>query len=224
MMAFYVKNCMGVFYLVRHGETEWNAENRLCGCSDVPLSATGRQQAKSLAERLKPIPFEALYSSPLERALETARLISESVDLQPVPDHRLVELDYGHWEGKTLPDILENDPETWRAWVADPAAVAPPGGESGLEAQQRVVSFLDLLAAKHPQGHVLVVFHKTVCRLMVCHALGMPPREYRRRLVLNNAALSIIQAQPYGWQLVTFNDTSHLSARNSHCTSVAEEF
>lgn len=215
---------MGLFYLLRHGETEWNAENRLCGRTDVPLTEAGRRQARSLAERLKSIPFEALYSSPLKRALETARLISESVGLQPVPDQRLVELDYGQWEGKTSAEIMENDPKTFRAWDADPAQVAPPGGESGLEAQQRVVAFLDFLAAGHPQGHVLVVFHKTVCRLAICHALGMSPSEYRRRLILNNAALSIIQARPYGWQLITFNDTSHLSACQPDRTSLNEEF
>jgi len=203
---------MGLFYLLRHGETEWNAENRFCGRTDVPLSDAGRRQARTVAARLKPLPFEALYSSPLQRALETARLISESVGLQPVPDFRLVELDYGQWEGKTVAEIMESDPETFCAWDANPAQFAPPGGESGLAAQQRVVSCLDSLAAKHPVGPVLVVLHKTVCRLAVCNVLGMSPSEYRRRLVLNNAALSIIQARPVGWQLVTFNDTSHLSA------------
>lgn len=215
---------MGLFYLVRHGESEWNAQNRLCGRTDVLLSEAGRRQARSLAERLKPIPFEALYSSPLQRALETARLISESVGLHPVPDQRLVELDYGQWEGRTMAEIMENDPETFRAWDANPAQVAPPSGESGLEAHQRIVSFLDFLAAKHPEGRVLVSFHKTVCRLAVCHALGMAPSEYRRRLILNNAALSIIQARPNGWQLITFNDTSHLSACHSGGTSLGEEF
>ena len=215
---------MGLFYLLRHGETEWNAQNRFCGRTDVPLSEAGRRQAKSLAERLKPLPFEALYSSPLKRALETARLISESVGLQPVPDQRLVELDYGRWEGKTLAEIMENDPKTYCAWDADPAHVAPPGGESGLEAQQRVVSFLDFLAAQHPRGHVLVALHKTVCRLAICHVLGMSASEYRRRLILNNAALSTIQSRPYGWQLITFNDTSHLSACHPDRTSLGEEF
>jgi len=215
---------MGFFYLIRHGESEWNSENRLCGRSDVPLSEPGRRQVKNLAERLKPIPFEALYSSPLERALETARLISESVGLQPIPDPRLVELDYGQWEGRTLAEIRENDPKVFGAWEANPAQVAPPGGESGLQAQQRVVSFLDFLAEKHPRGQVLVVFHKTVCRLAICHALGMPPSEYRRRLILDNAALSIIQARPYGWRLMAFNDTSHLSACRPDVTSLGEEF
>lgn len=189
---------MGLFYLVRHGESAWNAENRLCGRSDVPLSEVGRQQAMSLAARLTAIPFEALYSSPLQRALETARLISEAVGLQPVLDQRLVELDYGQWEGRTLAGIMEDDAETFRAWDAHPAQLAPPGGESGLKAQQRIVSFLDSMAAKHPHGNVLVAFHKTVCRLAVCHVLEMPPDEYRRRLFLSNAALSIIRPRPDG--------------------------
>ena len=215
---------MGLFYLVRHGESVWNAEDRLCGRSDVLLSEVGRAQAKSLAARLKPIPFEAFYSSPLQRALETALLISECVGLQPVLDARLVELDYGQWEGRILADIIENDAANFRAWDAHPAQIAPPGGESGLHAQQRIVSFLDAVAARHPQGHVLVAFHKTVCRLAICHALGMAPDEYRRRLVLNNAALSIIQPRQGGWQLVTFNDTSHLSACQFERDSLGEAF
>ena len=128
---------MGLFYLLRHGETKWNAENRICGRSDVPLSEAGRRQAKRLAERLKPISFDTLYSSPLKRAIDTARFISERIGLEPVLDDRLVELDYGQWEGKTLEEIRKNDPETLRAWEADPGRVAPPGGESGLEVQQR---------------------------------------------------------------------------------------
>jgi probable phosphoglycerate mutase len=215
---------MGLFYLVRHGETEWNAENRFCGRTDVPLSEAGRRQAKSLAKRLKPIPFEALYSSPLERALETARLISESSGLEPILEERLVELDYGQWEGKTLAEIMKNHPKAYQAWDANPAEVAPPGGESGLEAQQRVVSCLDSLAARHPQGHVLVVLHKTVCRLAICHVLGMSPSEYRRRLIVDNAALSIIRGRAHDWQLITFNDTSHLSACPPDRAALGEEF
>ena len=217
-------NSMGLFYLLRHGETEWNAANRICGRSDVPLSEAGRRQAKRLAERLKPISFEALYSSPLKRAIETARFISERIGLEPVVDDRLVELDYGQWEGKTLEEIRKNDPKTLRAWEADPGRVAPPGGESGLEVQQRIVPFLDSLAAKHRKGQVAAVFHKTVCRLAICHVLGMPPSDYRRRLVMENAALSIVQSREDGWQLITYNDTSHLSASQGGHISLREEF
>jgi broad specificity phosphatase PhoE len=215
---------MGLFYLVRHGESVWNAENRLCGRSDVPLSEAGRRQAKSLAKRLKRVRFDAFYTSPLGRAVETARLIGEAVGFEPVADARLVELDYGEWEGRTMADVMENDAQAFRAWDAKPAQVAPPGGESGLAAQQRIVSLLDCLAARHQQGRVLVTFHKTVCRLAICHVLGMAPDEYRRRLVLNNTALSIIRSRPYGWELIAFNDTCHISASPGEGTSFGEEF
>ena len=217
-------NSMGLFYLLRHGETKWNAENRICGRSDVPLSEAGRRQAKRLAERLRPISFEALYSSPLKRAVDTARFISERIGLEPVVDDRLVELDYGQWEGKTLEEIRKNDPKTLRAWEADPGRVAPPGGESGLEVQQRVVSFLNSLAAKHRKGQVAVVFHKTVCRLAICHVLGVSASDYRRRLIMENAALSIIQARQDGWQLITYNDISHLAASHRGYISLREEY
>ena len=138
-------------------------------------------------------------------------MISEVVGLEPIVDERLIELGYGEWEGKTLAEEEKNDPETFRAWDVDPGQVAPPGGESGLEAQQRVVPFLDFLAARHRQRHVAVVLHKTVCRLAVCHFLGMSPSDYRRRLTMENAALNIVLPHEDGWQLVTFNDTSHLS-------------
>jgi alpha-ribazole phosphatase len=215
---------MGLFYLLRHGETKWNAENRICGRSDVPLSEAGRRQAKRLAERLKPMSFDALYSSPLKRAIDTARFISERIGLEPAVDDRLVELDYGEWEGKTLEEIIKNDPKTFRAWETDPGEVAPPGGESGLEAQQRVVPFLDSLAAKHRKGQVAVVFHKTVCRLAICHVLGMSPSNYRRRLIMENGSLSIIQSGEDDWQLITYNDTSHLSACHHDRISLGEVF
>ena len=96
---------MALFYFLRHGETAWNAEGRLCGRTDVPLSDVGRRQAQLLAWRLQPIPVEALYSSPLERALETARLIGQAVGREPVVDQRLAELNYGAWEGRTFEEI-----------------------------------------------------------------------------------------------------------------------
>jgi alpha-ribazole phosphatase len=202
---------MGLFYLLRHGETEWNAQNRFCGRTDVPLSDAGRRQAHRLGERLKSMPIEVLYSSPLKRALETARVISGITGLKPTVDERLAEINYGQWEGKTLEEILKDDPAVFRAWSADPGRVAPAGGESGIEAQQRVVPFLDELARKHRGQHVAVVFHKTVCRLAVCHFLGMSPSDYRRRLTMDNTALNIVLPCEDGWQLVTYNDISHLS-------------
>jgi broad specificity phosphatase PhoE len=215
---------MALFYFVRHGETEWNTEGRVCGRTDVLLSAAGRQQAWLLAQRLKSVPFEVLYSSPLRRALDTARLIGEATGKEPVVDLRLAELDYGTWEGKLFEEICQADPALYHAWVADPGRVAPPQGESGEQLIERVAPFLADLAVRHPHGNVVVVCHKTLCRLLACYILGVPLSEYRRRVAVENAALNIFQHSEEGWRLVTLNDTSHLSIPHADLTSPGDEF
>ena len=108
----------------------------------------------------------------------------------------------------------------YRAWDADPGNVAPRGGESGVRALERVVPFLDELAVRHSaeRDHVVVVCHKTICRLVVCHVLGLSPSEYRRRLSMDNAALNIIQPHEQGWRLILLNDTSHLAPIHTEAT------
>jgi probable phosphoglycerate mutase len=215
---------MALFYFVRHGESAWNAENRLCGRTDVPLSEAGRQQAARLSERLSALRLKAIYTSPLRRALETANLIAVPAGLEPVIDERLIELDYGAWEGKTFDAIMEQDGVNYRAWDADPAAVGPPGGESGQQALARVAPFLESLAARHPEGNVVVVGHKTICRLLVCHVLGLSPSDYRRRLTMDNAAVNILELWEGGWRLIRLNDTSHLATVRAETGSANGRF
>lgn len=202
---------MALFYFLRHGETAWNAEGRLCGSTDVPLSDVGRRQAQLLARRLQPIVVEALYSSSLSRALETARLIGGAIGREPVVDPRLAELNYGAWEGRTFEEIKLASPAIYRAWDADPANMAPPEGESGVHLIERVTPFLADVAQRHQSGNVVVVCHKTVCRLLACHIMGVPLSEYRRRIVMENAALNIFETREGNWRVVALNDTSHLA-------------
>ncbi len=202
---------MALFYFVRHGETEWNAGGRWCGRSDVPLSAVGRRQAELLARRLQPLSIQALYSSPLMRALETARLIGQAAGLEPVVDGRLVELSYGEWEGRTYEESKRTNPDIYRTWEADPAAQAPPGGESGEQLMIRVKPFLREVAERHPVGNVVVVCHRTLCRLVACHIMGVPLAEYRQRIPMDNAALNTFETREGKWCVVAFNDTSHLA-------------
>ena len=201
-----------MFYFLRHGETDWNAVGRFCGRTGVPLSDAGRRQAQLLARRLQLMPVEALYSSPLVRALETARLVGQATGREPVPDSRLVELSYGAWEGRTREECRSDFPAIYRAWEADPASVAPPEGESGEQVIKRVIPFLVEMTRKHAQGNVVVVCHRTVCRLLACHIMGVPLAQYRQRIPMENAALNIFEAREEKWHLVTLNDTSHLAA------------
>jgi probable phosphoglycerate mutase len=214
---------MALFYFVRHGEATWNAEARLCGRTDVPLSEVGRRQAARLAERLSKLPLKAIYTSPLERARATARFIADAARIEPTVEERLVELDYGAWEGLTYEEIKQGHAAAYRAWVADPGEVAPPEGESGRQVVARVAPFLELLAARHPRGTVVVVSHRTVCRLIVCHVLGLPLGEYRRRLAMDNAALNILEWAETGWRLLVLNDTSHLAADGAGVAASDEE-
>ena len=203
---------MARFYFLRHGEASWNAEGRLCGRTDVPLSDVGRRQAQLLAQRLKPILVEALYSSPLSRALETARIVGQSIGREPATDGHLMELNYGAWEGKTYEEARRSTPEIYRAWEADPATVAPPQGESGEQLIERVKPFLAEVAQKHQSGSVVVVCHRTLCRLIACHIMGVPLSEYRKRIPMDNAAMNIFETREGKWHVVALNDTTHLAA------------
>lgn len=202
---------MALFYFLRHGETTWNAEGRLCGRTDVPLSDVGRRQAQFLALRFKPILVKVLYSSPLSRALETARVIGQAIGREPVVDRRLAELNYGAWEGGTFEEIKRAAPNAYRAWDADPGSLAPSEGETGAQLIERVSPFLADVAQRHQSGNIVVVCHKTVCRLLACHIMGVPLSEYRRRIPMENAAVNIFETVEGNWRAVALNDTLHLS-------------
>ena len=107
-------------YLVRHGETVWNAEGRLCGSSDIPLSPIGQQQAQRLAQRLRSVPLAAIYSSPLRRTRQTAETIAalHNLPVHPVPE--LSEIDYGDWEGMAVDELARRFPEAERCRTDDP--------------------------------------------------------------------------------------------------------
>jgi probable phosphoglycerate mutase len=214
--------------LTRHGLTTRSyPEQHLGQKVDVPLSEDGRLQAAALAERLGPIAFERIVSSPLLRARQTAETIAETPYITPRPpietDPRLLEMDYGEWEGLTYDQIEERDLERRRRWEADPATMACPEGESGNQVAERARSFLlDLLTdderlhdgtavTEHP---VLAVGHSTLNRVLICVALAIPIREFRLRLIQSQVNLTALQwaqgARPNEAKLLLLNDVAHV--------------
>jgi len=155
--------------LVRHGETDWNSEGRLQGQTDRPLSDYGRCQARELAEQLADERLEAIYTSDLARARETAEIVGERIGATPALDARLREGARGRWEGFLMQDIERAEPEHYAAWRRGGAAFRFPGGESLLEHQQRVT---ETLAEIHATGPLpaLVVCHGGSIRVMLCAA------------------------------------------------------
>ena len=139
---------MTTILLARHGETDWNREGRWQGWADPPLNATGRAQARELAEQLRSTPFDAVYSSDLQRARETADILAEPHGVPVVVDRDLREIDIGSWSGLTRAEIAERFPDGVR-----------PDGETHEQQAARVRAAVSRIARDHPGERVLIVGH-----------------------------------------------------------------
>jgi broad specificity phosphatase PhoE len=211
---------MFTLLLTRHGLPTAATNVWLGGRMDVPLSPDGRAQAEALALRLTGVRIDRIISSPMLRAVETATATATAIATgRPVEvDERLREQDCGRWEGLTFDDATAREPELRALWELDPAANHLPGGESGDEVAERARSFLaDLLATELPSEgdrRVLVVAHTAVNRILLCVALGIPVRDYRRRFVQGRTNLTALRYEDGdgldGARLLVANDVSHL--------------
>ena len=201
-------------FLVRHGATSATQEDRFSGSSGAELSEEGRWQAARLGERLSHQNITAAYSSPLSRALDTARIIAEQCGLEPATRDGLREMGHGHWEGMKRRDVEEQFAVEYAAWEADPFTFAPEGGESGLGVLARALPVIREIVTTHPGGRVLVVSHKATLRLVLSSLLAFDPRGYRDRLDQSPACLNVLDFRdPVRVRLMLFNDTSHYSDR-----------
>lgn len=199
-------------YLVRHGSTLLTQDNRFAGVIDVPLADEGRRQAQRLAARLAKEPIVAVYASPLERTLETARILAAPHSLEVIPQDCLREMSYGRWEGLTRAEVEAQYPEEYVEWEQDPYTFAPEGGETGLAVTARALPGLLAIVRRHPDDHVLIVAHKAIIRLVLSWLLGFDPRAYRDHLDQSPTALNIIDFRgSQHARLALFNDTSHYS-------------
>jgi probable phosphoglycerate mutase len=198
--------------LVRHGETEWNAQRRYQGQTDVPLSELGRRQAECVADRLVGQTIDAVYASDLQRAWETAQIIAAKSGLQVMPEPRLRELKFGVLEGLTFDEAQEQYPEMINAWLED-FNRPPEGGETIELFNSRVVSLLNDLKAKHDEQTMLLVAHGGPLSEVLRVVLGLS-REKRWYLEMENASLSeVLIAEDYV-SLKRLNDTCHLATLN----------
>lgn len=179
-------------FLIRHGETVWHADNRYAGgTSDIDLTEAGRRQAEQLASWASVEHFDAVVTSPVRRAMETARPISAAsgLPLETVEDLR--EVDFGVAEGRTVEELIELDADMVRRFWADPAAHPFPGAEEPLAAARRAGNALRAIADRHRGGTVLVVAHNTLLRLGICDLLGLPVDRYRQLFPrLDNATVT----------------------------------
>ena len=159
-------------YVARHGQTQWNAENKVCGGKiDIPLSAIGEQQAQELAQEAVKHPIDVIISSTMIRAKQTAQAVADAMGLEVVTDARLVEQDYGIYDGEDRkdPGFLANKKHF---------AYRYPGGESMLQLAHRLYSFLDEIRLTYAGKNVLLVCHGGVARSLRTYFVDMTNEEY----------------------------------------------
>ena len=206
---FLVSNRLTTLLLVRHATNDWVGE-RLAGWTPgVHLNEAGHQQALALAERLALMPIKAIYSSPLERARETAAPLAERLNLPVEVEPDLGEVQYGQWTGKPLKEMRQTD--LWPLLMMAPSLVRFPEGESLFEAQARIIGALERLRRKHPDDMILAVSHADILKAAVAHYLGLH-LDLFQRLVIGPAAVSVLRFSAPGIaRLERFNDTGALS-------------
>jgi len=221
--------------LTRHGLTDRSVpEQHLGQRIDVSINESGRRQAQALARRLANVRFDRAITSPLFRARETAEVLAPGARLEADP--RLREMDYGAWEGRTYAEIEAAGAGFRHEWELAPDRLACPGGESGNDVAERVRAFLEDLLDEHRRWHarasfraatsgmgrvavaperpILAVGHSTTNRILMCVALGVGLRDYRRRFVQDQANLTVLRWAvgdgPEDAKLLVANDSGHL--------------
>lgn len=204
------------FYLVRHGVTAWNREMRMQGHTDIPLDEEGLQQAALIGARFagEPRPPQAVWSSDLLRARQTAEAIAAPLGLAVQTTELLRETKLGEWEGLTRDEIqARGDAVQLANYLRDSLRYRPPGGETLEAAWERMLEAMALIRGEHKQGEVAIVGHGGSLRVLLCDALEAPISSMQR-LWLDNTSVSILEE----WgdnpnrrrRVLTVNDTSHL--------------
>lgn len=200
---------MSKLLLVRHGDTTLNSAERYWGQSDVELSAAGIRQAERLCDRLATQSIDVIYSSDLQRALATAKIIASRHQSEVTICPELREINFGKFEGLTFAEITQRYPEMAKLWTDWSLQLKFPDGESVDELNTRVSKFLDRLKKNAPEETILIVAHSAPLRLIICHLLGIELWRWRQ-FRLGLASLSIVDTYPQGAIISLLNDTSHL--------------
>lgn len=195
--------------LVRHGETQSSRERRFAGSTDVDLTEHGREQARALAQRLRPVRIDAVHSSPLARCVQTAAAITEITGRKATIIDDLRECHFGEWENLTIEDVVETWQEDLQRWVGD-ETVPPPGGECWYDLGVRVQKWWQEALARYEGRTVLAVTHGGPI-LMLARHITKTPREAMDAFVVETASVSLITVANNRTRIRVWNDTAHLT-------------
>ena len=200
---------MTKIFLIRHGETEWNRVGKLQGISDIRLSPEGINQAHLLAEHTPFNAVDAVYSSDLVRAVMTAKILSDKFNLPIIRERGLRETNFGDWEGRFLSELAKENPKGFEKFFTKPDQVQPPGGETFLQSQARIMNALDEIIADNEDRNIIVITHGAAIRLIICAALYIPIRKMWA-ISQNNMAVNILTFDEGNFSVELMNSTLHL--------------
>jgi probable phosphoglycerate mutase len=200
---------MPTLLLIRHGDNDYLAKNKLPGhLPGIHLNKHGIAQAAELCKSLKDLPIKAIYSSPLERALETASPLARALGLKIQTRPGLTDLDVGDWEGRSWKVLGRT--KMWKVIQNNPSQFQFPGGESFGQAQGRIVTALDAIASNHLDEMIAIVFHADPIKLAVAHYLGVPLDNFQR-LTAQTGSITILNINGTSTKLLALNTNLPLS-------------
>ncbi len=195
--------------ILRHAESEWNPIGRYQGLLDPDLSPRGRRQAQLLAEALAEENISAVYTSPLKRTYETARVVAQKLNVELLEEERVIEIDHGVWSGLLVEEVKERFSEDFRRWIEEPHSVEFPEGETLKDVYGRVKSFIEDISSKHKGETVAVVSHTVPIRCMYCALLDIDLSKFWS-FGCDNASISRVIIEEDRATIQALNITCHL--------------
>jgi broad specificity phosphatase PhoE len=200
-------------YFLRHGQTASSRGNLFCGSIDPPLTGDGEEMAQELAKAYASTSWEAIYCSPKQRAMATARPLANALQMELQLRDGLQEINYGAWEGKDVDTVSTEYHDDYLRWLADPGWNAPTGGETAMAIAARALAVVEEIRQKHNDGNVLVVSHKATLRIVLCSLLGIDAGRFRYRLGMPVCSVSVVEFGKHGPLLKVLADRLHLTDR-----------
>ncbi len=195
--------------LIRHGETDWNTQQIFRGKIDIPLNESGLAQARAVRESLKDREIDRIYSSPLSRALETARILGENRNLKIETEEAFIDIDFGRWQGLSHQKVREAHKDLYEMWLSNPQTVTFPEGESLETVRTRSGKALEEIVKNHPGETLAIVSHRVLNKVLLCAVLGVELSHfwYIRQ---DTCAINVFEYKDGAFYLTLLNDTCHL--------------
>jgi probable phosphoglycerate mutase len=201
-------------YFLRHGQTALSRDDAFCGSGlDPELTAEGLEMARSFADAYRNLSWSAVYSSPLQRTVMTARPLCEALSLKIEVRDDLKEIGYGKWEGQTRETVNRDYHDDYLRWLADPAWYPPTEGEMAVTIAHRALCVIEEIKQRYSTGNVLVVSHKATIRIILCSLLGIDVGRFRYRLGCPVGSVSVVEFGESGPLLRVLADRMHLTER-----------